>query len=316
MPINAAGIREPICDRKEPIGSVAGIADAFPHYSPRPKVSVVIPALNEEHNLRHVAERMPEDVDEVVFVNGDSQDNTAAVARHLWPTGVHINQSRRGKGNALACGIAAATGDIIVTIDADGSTDPAEIPRYVDALMAGADYAKGSRFIPGGGSTDITKFRWLGNKGLNILVNVLFATRFTDLCYGYNAFWRHCLDVICLPDVDAQETQWGDGFEIETMINTRIGASQLTIVEVYSYESSRIYGASNLNAIADGFRVLSTICREFSNPGRNNKNGRLDATTSRAPDITPQFRAPAGGRVQQTSGNDAALVNVSPGNEI
>jgi glycosyltransferase involved in cell wall biosynthesis len=315
MSNNGAGIGETIFDQKEPIGSVAGIGDAFARYSPRPKVSVVIPALNEEHNLRHVAGRMPEDVDEVVFVNGDSRDNTAAVARHLWPTGVHIKQSRRGKGNALACGIAAASGDIIVTIDADGSTDPAEIPRYVGALMAGADYAKGSRFIPGGGSTDITKFRRLGNRGLNVLVNVLFATRFTDLCYGYNAFWRHCLDVICLPDVDAQETQWGDGFEVETLINTRMGTSQLKVIEVHSYESSRIHGASNLNAIADGFRVLSTIWREFSNSGRKNKNGRLPVAYSRAPGITPKYRVAAGGEVQQTSGNDAALVHVSSGNE-
>ena len=153
MSNNGAGIRETIFDQKEPIGSVAGIGDAFPRYSPRPKVSVVIPALNEEHNLRHVAGRMPEDVDEVVFVNGDSRDNTAAVARHLWPTGVHIKQSRRGKGNALACGIAAASGDIIVTIDADGSTDPAEIPRLMQPfeqgdVRRGADGKRGQQDVP------------------------------------------------------------------------------------------------------------------------------------------------------------------------
>jgi glycosyltransferase involved in cell wall biosynthesis len=75
-----------------------------------------------------------------------------------------LSQTRTGKGNALACGFAAATGDIIVMIDADGSTDPAEIPRFVEALTAGADFAKGSRFAPGAGSTDITPLRKLGNK--------------------------------------------------------------------------------------------------------------------------------------------------------
>ena len=245
------------------MAKLVSIWEALPHDSRRPTVSVVIPALNEERNLPHVAARMPKDVDEIVFVNGDSVDQTAEVARQLWPNGVHIRQTRRGKGNALACGINAASGDIIVLLDADGSTDPAEIPRYVGALTSGADFAKGSRFIQGGGSADITAFRRFGNKGLNTLVNVLFATKYTDLCYGYNAFWRHCLDSMRLPAIDSREALWGDGFEIETLINVRVAAHQLKIAEVGSYEKARIFGTSNLNAITDGFRVLRTIRREY-----------------------------------------------------
>jgi glycosyltransferase involved in cell wall biosynthesis len=239
------------------------IRKTTPQQTLRPKVSVVIPALNEERNLRFVAARMPADIDEVVFVNGDHRDRTAEVARDLWPQGIHVRQTRKGKGNALACGFAAATGDIIVMIDADGSTDPAEIPRFVDSLMAGADFAKGSRFIEGGGSADITPIRRLGNKFFNVLVNILFTLKYTDLCYGYNALWRGCLDVIQLPDVAAEEPQWGDGFEIETLINVRLAASGAKIAEVASYEANRIYGTSNLNAVTDGLRVLSTIRREF-----------------------------------------------------
>jgi glycosyltransferase involved in cell wall biosynthesis len=234
------------------------------HDLPRPKVSVVIPALNEERNLPHVAAQMPDDIDEIVFVNGNSVDNTAEVARELWPAGVHVKQTRKGKGNALACGFAVASGEIIVMIDADGSTDPTEIPRYIEALTSGADFAKGSRFITGGGSADITMFRRLGNMGLNGLVNTLFATRYTDLCYGYNAFWRHCLDVMKLPEVNGTIPQWGDGFEIETLINVRVAAGGLKISEVCSYERDRIHGASNLNAVTDGIRVLRTIRREFA----------------------------------------------------
>jgi hypothetical protein len=148
-------------------------------------------------------------------------------------------------------------------IDADGSTDPLEIPRYVAALISGADFAKGSRFIQGGGSADITKFRRLGNWGLNTLVNILFGTRYTDLCYGYNAFWRHCLDVMRLPVTGHADAQWGDGFEVETLINVRVAASHLSIAEVCSFEASRIHGVSNLNAVRDGTRVLRTIRREF-----------------------------------------------------
>ena len=191
------------------MANLTSIWDGLPHTTKRPKITVVVPALNEARNLPHVAARMPTDVDEVVFVDGNSVDGTAEVARQLWPNGIHINQTRKGKGNALACGFEAASGDIIVMLDADGSTDPAEIPSYVGALVAGADFAKGSRFIQGGGSSDITTLRRFGNKGLNGLVNMLFATRYTDLCYGYNAFWRHCLDVMKLPDTDIAESSVG-----------------------------------------------------------------------------------------------------------
>lgn len=244
------------------MGQLVSLWDGLNHPIPRCRVSVIIPALNEERNLPHVASRLPKDIDEIIFVDGNSLDNTVEVARQLWPDAVHLTQTRKGKGNALACGFAAATGDIIVMIDADGSTDPAEIPRFVGALVSGADFAKGSRFIQGGGSADITKLRRLGNKALNGLVNLLFDTQYTDLCYGYNAFWRRCLDPMRLPEIDHGEPQWGDGFEIETLINVRVAAEELKIAEVASFEESRIHGVSNLNAVTDGLRVLRTINRE------------------------------------------------------
>lgn len=248
--------------------AVKKIRDVIPHDVHLPTVSVIVPALNEARNLPHVARRMPADIDEIVVVDGGSKDDTVAVAKELWPDAVHIKQTRRGKGNALACGFNAASGDVIVAIDADGSTDPAEIPRFVAALLDGADFAKGSRFIAGGGSDDITRLRRAGNWGLNALVNVLFAASYTDLCYGYNAFWRYCLDVIDLPDTETLDPQWGDGFEIETMVNVRAVARGLTIAEVHSLEADRIHGESNLNAVRDGLRVLRTICTEFHSHSR------------------------------------------------
>lgn len=235
----------------------AGAADGVG----RPTVTVVIPTRNEARNLPYVAKRMPP-VDQIVVVDGASVDNTIEVARQLWPDALIINQSRRGKGNALACAFEVSTCDIVVMIDADGSTDPAEIPDFVAALVSGADFAKGSRFTSSGGSDDITQLRRVGNMGLNWLVNQLFATRFTDLCYGYNAFWRRHLSVLDLPRTDVQEAQWGDGFEIETVINVRVARNGLKIKEVSSFEGKRIYGRSNLNAVTDGLRVLRTIGRE------------------------------------------------------
>src|SRR5690348_18068444 len=201
-PQTAAGSQIAVLDRLNV--SVAGPAHGP---SPAPRVSVVIPALNEARNLPYVFDRLPAGIFEVILVDGASTDGTVEVARSLRPDVRVVQQTRRGKGNALACGFAACRGDIIVMIDADGSTDPREIPAFVAALLAGADYAKGSRFIEGGGSTDITRIRRAGNFGLNLLTNALNGTRFSDLCYGYNAFWRHCLPALSL---DAHGRQSGD----------------------------------------------------------------------------------------------------------
>lgn len=226
-----------------------------------PSISVVIPTLNEAQNLQHVFARLPAGV-EVILVDGRSVDNTIETARALHRDVVVVHQTRRGKGNALACGFAAATGDVIVMIDADGSADPAEIPAFVGALVAGADFAKGSRTLVGGGSSDLTLLRKLGNKALSLLVNVLFNCRYTDLCYGYNAFWRHCLPALDLPGGQPGPRQWGDGFEVETLVNIRVANAGFRVVEVPSYEHNRLHGASNLNAFSDGLRVLRTILAE------------------------------------------------------
>ncbi len=231
---------------------------------PNPTVSVIIPALNEERNVPHVLAALPEHLHEVILVDGGSTDRTVEVARRSYEGIMVIGQTRSGKGNAMACGFAVATGDFIVTLDADGSTDPAEIPRFVEALRQGADFAKGSRFIQGAGSSDISRFRQFGNSWLIRLVNLLYGTRYTDLCYGYNAFRRDCLETIGLDGssiegADERAMLWGDGFEVETLINLRIAKARLRVSEVPSFERSRFYGRSNLNAISDGMRVLRTI---------------------------------------------------------
>ncbi|MFI5915948.1 glycosyltransferase family 2 protein [Dactylosporangium sp. NPDC051541] len=272
-----------------------------------PTVTVVIPALNEAKNLPHVLTDMPP-VDEVVLVDGGSTDDTVEVARRLCPSIRIVQQTRRGKGNALACGFAAATGDIIVMIDADGSTDPGEIPRFTAALRAGADFAKGSRFAPGAGSSDITRLRRFGNRCLNQLVNVLFGTSFTDLCYGYNAFWADCLPIFRLDATTAARADgrklWGDGFEIETMLNLRAARAQLRVSEVPSFEHRRIHGASNLNAATDGLRVLRTIAHEWPQ-----RRGAVERS-GRTPDVTvPGQSGPSDGQ----AGRAAADVEVVGG---
>jgi len=233
-----------------------------------PSVSVVVPALNEARNIPHVFARMPANVHEVILVDGLSVDNTVAVARRLRPNVRIVVQTRRGKGNALACGFAAATGDIIAMIDADGSADPGEIPRFVDALLQGADFAKGTRFVEGGGSSDITRLRSFGNYLLTAIFNACYGRNYSDLCYGFNVFWRRHVPVLGLDATsplrsDGAERFWGDGFEVETLIHVRVAKAGLVVVEVPSFEHSRIYGVSNLNAFNDGLRVLQAILTEW-----------------------------------------------------
>jgi glycosyltransferase involved in cell wall biosynthesis len=209
-----------------------------------PRVSVVIPALNEARNLPRVFSRLPEDIFEVILVDGGSVDDTVPVARALRPGVRVMRQSRRGKGNALACGFAACRGDIIVMIDADGSADPAEIPAFVAALRSGADFAAGK----------------------------------PD---GYNVFWRHCLGALeLLPDAQDKDAgmRWGDGFEIEAIINNWVARAGLTVVEVAGFEQLPIRGESNSSATRDGLRMLRNVLRERSGRQRT-VTGRLSSPT-------------------------------------
>ena len=235
------------------------------HRPQQPRVTVVVPAYNEARNLEIVLPRLRA-YHQVVIVDGGSKDDTVSTVRRVAPWAELVDQTRKGKGNALVCGFARATGDVIVMFDADGSADWREIDLFVAALVGGADFAKGSRALRAGGSDDLTMFRGLGNRALTTLTNLMFGARFTDLCYGYNAFWRDVLPRLGLPGTKPGDMVWGDGFEIETVLNCRVARARLAVREVPSHERTRIHGTSNLRAIADGFRVLRTIWTEWRRP--------------------------------------------------
>jgi len=217
------------------------------------RVSVVIPARNEAANLPTVLASLPDDIFEVVLVDGGSTDGTAEVAQQCRADVRVFEQEGSGKGDALLQGFAAARGNIIVMFDGDGSAKGDEIPRFVQALKDGADLAKGSRFMDGGGSADITFTRRLGNRFFRTTVNMLFGTKYTDLCYGYNAMWTRSLRRLSLEC---------DGFEFEALLNIRAARAGLDVREVPSYEDLRLHGTSNLNVIRDGLRILWVIVRE------------------------------------------------------
>lgn len=263
-----------------------------------PTVTVVVPARNEANNLRDVLGTLPE-FHEIVVVDGHSEDDTAVVVQSVRPDARLLQQTRRGKGNALACGMAAATGDVIVLFDADGSADPGEIDRFVAALGA-ADMAKGSRALPGGGSTDLTALRRAGNRMLTSAMNLLFRTDHTDLCYGYNALWRDVVPSLDLPPVDLPPQPGpmrGDGFEIEAMLHCRAVAAGLRVVEVPSMELDRRHGTSNLSVLSDGLRVLRTILAEW-------RLGRTRPERSSVGDLSAQRQRHASGARSRRSHPD------------
>lgn len=215
---------------------------------------MIVPALNEADNLPHVLPRIPDWVYEVIVVDDHSTDNTAEVAAAVRPSArVVRNLGPRGKGSAMQTGFEASTGDILVMLDADGSERPEEIPAFVGALVAGADYAKGTRFVQGGGTRDMTWLRRAGNGAFVIMVRILFGGKFSDLCYGYNALWREVWPQLGID---------GTGFEIEAMMNIRALVRGLSIAEIPSFEAPRVHGRGRLQTFPDGWRVLRTILRE------------------------------------------------------
>jgi glycosyltransferase involved in cell wall biosynthesis len=262
-----------------------GTRDAVPRLSGATRrhapstVSLIIPALNEAANIEWVLRRIGSGVaDEVLLVDGLSLDDTVAIAKATMADIVMVHERQPGKGAALRAGFAAATGDIIVMLDADGSMDPAEISMFTDAVRSGYDFVKGSRHLPDAGSEDLTFLRGFGNKALGTAVNVLYGTKFTDLCYGFMAFRRDCLEALDLT---------ADGFEIETQMVVNAVKAGLRMAEVPSFELMRRSGQSNLRTFRDGQRVLRTLLLERFRPARRRPTAEVvDLTEPTIIDLT------------------------------
>lgn len=218
------------------------------------KVTILLCTLNEEKNLPHVLPRLPSFADEILIVDGYSKDNTVDVAKKLVPNVRVVFQPGKGKGDALRYGINEAKGDIIVMLDADGSMAPEEIPDFIEPLLNGYNFVKGSRFLPGGGTSDMSRHRVFGNWVFTTLTNIFHRCKYTDLCYGYNAFWKKTFEAVNFK---------GNGFEVETEINIKIQKAGLKVKEVPSFEAERLNGEGKLHSLKDGWRILTTILREI-----------------------------------------------------
>ena len=226
----------------------------------RPRITVLICTLNEEENVPHVLPRIPAWVDEVLVVDGGSSDGTVAMVRSLRPDARILCQPGRGKGDALRYGVEQASGHIIVTLDADGETDPQDLPDFVEPLLQGHDFAKGSRLAKGR-PLRMSRYRWLGNKILAWTCNLLYGTRFTDICSGYNAFWKARFLQLELTH-DPNEV----GCSMEQQMIVRAKKAGMKVEEVAHASEGRIAGASVIDgfklATKQGFRDWLVVLRE------------------------------------------------------
>jgi glycosyltransferase involved in cell wall biosynthesis len=232
-------------------------------------ITIVIPTMNEVKNIKEVFPNIPDFVDEIVVVDGNSTDGTREEIIKFRKDTKIIIEKPSGKGAAIKTGFKNATGDLIIMMDADGSHNPREITELLKPILNGYDVSKGSRLLPGGGSADFTPFRKLGNMIFVSMVNTLYGSKYTDLCYGYRAFKKEALEKMYCSST---------GFEIETEQSILMIKAGLKIKEVPSFEELRKNGTSNLNAFRDGYRILNVIMKEYlkkfykTNNKKDNKN--------------------------------------------
>lgn len=216
-------------------------------------VEVIIPTLNEEKTIGSIIEHAFMYADKVLVIDGWSDDGTIEIAKKM---GARIMfQNGRGKGAALKEAIERVNSEIIVILDGDGSMNPEEIPMFLKGIYSGVDIVKGSRFLDEGNSEDISLLRRFGNTLFTILVNTIWKSNFTDLCYGFMAFRKDSIKKL-------NPILLSKGFAIETEIIIKAKKLGLKIIEVPSFEAKRLFGQSKLKNFRDGWEILTTILRE------------------------------------------------------
>lgn len=220
------------------------------------KVSLLIPTLNEEGCIGRVLKEVPREVvDEIVIIDGHSKDRTEAEAKEqLRPEDKFIVQKGKGYGGAFLEGFEAATGDVLIMMDADGSHNPADIPKLVEKVRRGGEYVMASRYASGGHSEDDTIIRWFGNRMFTLMTNMVHGTRVTDSLYLFTAITRAGLKKLKLTS---------PGFEFCTEIVVKAHRAGLKFDEVPAVERARYAGKSKVNAFWHGLKILRMILKRY-----------------------------------------------------
>jgi glycosyltransferase involved in cell wall biosynthesis len=220
-------------------------------------ISVIIPAFNEEKSIGDVLTRVFRAVElhslpcEIIVVNDGSTDRTRKLACNHGAT-VLCNEKNRGKGHALARGFKTAKGDIIVTMDADGSHNPEDINKLILPILNGADIVLGSRFATGEGKNSTKRLHVFGNLLINFLILMMTGKNVTDSQTGFRAFRKKVLQEIEITS---------KGYQVETELTVKMLRSGRTVKEVAVISRKRMNGYSRINPFGDGLRILRAILK-------------------------------------------------------
>ncbi|HQX80765.1 MAG TPA: glycosyltransferase family 2 protein [Vicinamibacterales bacterium] len=203
------------------------------------RVVGVILARNEEHTIGEVVAKTLKYVHHVCVMDGRSTDGTAAAAQRAGAT-VHQDPGK-GKGSAIRQSLDVVEADVVVFIDADGSHDPADIPRLVAPLVRGeADLCIGSRFS--GGSEELSVsvgqlIRTIGNILMNIAINKRWGVELTDTLNGFRAIRRHEAKLVKMTE---------DTHTIEQEMAMKMLRHGYRVMNVPTHEYARTYGTSHI----------------------------------------------------------------------
>jgi dolichol-phosphate mannosyltransferase len=229
------------------------------------KLSVVIPAYNEEGNITATVDgiravlRREAIPYELVLVNDNSADSTGAVLDTLAAADPGIlpvhRESPRGFGRAVRSGLERATGDVIVICMADLSDDPEDIIKYYRKIEEGFDCVFGSRFMRGSRCVNYPRLKLFVNRIVNKMMQIMFWTRYNDLTNSFKAYRSYVIrDIMPLRACHFNIT-------IELSLNTLI--RNYAIAEVPISWQGRTWGSSNLHLTEMGRRYLSTLLRAW-----------------------------------------------------
>jgi dolichol-phosphate mannosyltransferase len=227
---------------------------------PTDRVTVVIPTYNERENLPHIAAAVTHQGYKLLIVDDGSPDGTGEMADRLAAEDPRLSVLHRtvkeGLGPAYAAGFDRALdegAEIVIEMDADFSHDPADLPRLVAAIEAGADLAIGSRYVPGGSTPDWPVGRRIISKGGNLYARLMLGLAIRDATAGFRAFRVDALR--SLPYRGAQAS--GYAFQVEMAM--RAAEAGLTVVEVPISFRDRAHGTSKMGTgiVIEAMRLVT-----------------------------------------------------------
>jgi len=234
-----------------------------PRDRPDPKVSVVVAARNEAGNIESIFERVPElgSSTELIFVEGGSNDGTfqaieQASSAHPDRPSTALKQTGKGKGDAVRMGFAAASGDILLILDADLTVAPEDLPKFIDVLISGkADFVNGSRLVYPMENHAMRFFNLVGNKFFSMAFTWLLDQFIKDTLCGTKVMWREDYEMLA-----ANRSYFGD-FDPFGDFDLLFGAAKLNlkIVDLPIRYRERTYGETNIKRWSSGWLLLKMV---------------------------------------------------------